>query len=167
MIVAYFTGANPKEFISRSGIIKLIELLFLIISMSTFFSGRANDVTAHDLYFVSSMMVSAFLHTIFILVSFVLGGLAIQATLFDLMVSSFYVLMILIASIVTFVIAADGTLVAAGVFLLFCSITYAADCYVAYNNLISRATVVVAATPGYAAGVQPHPQQQPPPPGAS
>lgn len=81
----------------------------------------------------------------------------------DMMVSSFYVVMLLSASIVAFVIASDGIAVASGVFLLFCAITFAADCYVAFCNLNSSpATVGVVASPGASAGVQPNlPQQAP------
>ncbi|KAF2366275.1 Marvel domain, partial [Trinorchestia longiramus] len=124
-------------FKSYSGLVKLVELLCLIVAMATYFSLHyINKSDTSSTYFVACMIVSSFLQTSFLLLVYVFGGLVIQKTLYELMVNSFYCLMLLVTAIVLFALGnIDSGTIASGVFTLFAMVAYGVDSYLSLINM--------------------------------
>ncbi|XP_018017510.1 uncharacterized protein LOC108674116 [Hyalella azteca] len=124
-------------FRSYSGFAKIAQLLSLTVAMAVFFSLHKIHYSEIDkTYYVTAITVSAFLQTSFLLIVYVFGGIAIQKTLYEVIVNSFYSLALLVSAILLFTMAGrdDGS-VASGIFNLFAMVAYGADVYFALVNM--------------------------------
>ncbi|XP_018017505.1 uncharacterized protein LOC108674112 [Hyalella azteca] len=161
--------ADLSIFFSKSGITKLVELLFLIVAMATFFSLHVvrpgNTADQDSAYFITAMVVSAFLQTCFLLIVYVFGGMAIQKTLYEFIVNSFYALMLMVAAIVMFTVAKiDAGAIVSGIFTLLATVAYGADIYFSLVNMgaLARTDTQGVNAPPMPAGVNSQPFTPPP-----
>ncbi|KAL7648439.1 UNVERIFIED_CONTAM: hypothetical protein RMT77_000345 [Armadillidium vulgare] len=112
-----------------SGILKIANFVLLIITIAVFYSDNQDWKQ-----FVGTTLVSAFVYIIFLTLTYILGGMEIQKTFYEITMNIYFSIIFFSSAIVSWINGVGGIYVTTGIFCLFCFILFSVDIYFALGN---------------------------------